>query len=157
MYWPLIFVHLAVALYLGTLLTLMTVKKLWNVECMKKLKIWMIGDLVIQILYVLKNLCYVVIWQRAKRPHLASVKVQVLGFIIISIPDIAFDVYGSTFIFGGMDDSCSEKGLPKLIQSSALILILTSFAYYLLQCVKICLTNLKAWRDMKKQARRKKK
>jgi hypothetical protein len=88
---------------------LIVFEKSWQTTCVKKLSIWLIVYCFIQLAHIVRQIAAICIWHRAKDPALEQTKSDVAFVILIVIPEIAWYIYGYSFIFTNDTENCRAE------------------------------------------------
>lgn len=99
-----LFIHVALALYIGVLLY--TFWRSWKVPCIRQLNVWLSVYFIVEVLQI--TICALVLgmWCRANDPTLAETKLYVFGTFWLYLFIAGWIIYGSTFIYSEDIQKC---------------------------------------------------
>ena len=71
----------------------------WNVDCIRKLNVWLLVYLSLQGGHTVRTIILIGIWKKAKDPPYQQIKMEVFFGVWLFLAEAAWIIYGNTFIY----------------------------------------------------------
>ena len=70
----------------------------WD-DCIKQLSVWLFGYLLIHSAHLIRRFTLIGLWWKAKDPTEFEIKVNLIFFFFVFLPEVGWYIYGNTFIY----------------------------------------------------------